>query len=378
MPLADRASAGVEDQRELLRDRDRVLQRLFKDEFRFPGRCEELAVGVEPSLLFGELRLPAFGIGPLPAVGVRQVVPVDARKVASLSSGTFPEKVEALAGRLPSRNSVAHAERLGHAQDALVIGDLILAALEYLAHGRKASLQIDIGALFLDAGHYREVDRAVLRALNGVVDILDDKELQFFGSGRESLVVGPAVPGVSAQDPQALDLAGIDALNDLVVGDSGLLGDQVGRDPHDIGDALPLGFIGKVAAREQAGRIAEEPGAHGIALACDGVAARARLADISGKEGEVHDGLCRPHSLVALVDAHGPPERNSLAVVDHLDELQDLLLGNARRFAAPVKGKGLYELFEVLISLGVRVHKAVVHIVLLDDLVGQGVHQGEV
>ncbi len=72
-----------------------------------------------------------------------------------------------------------------------------------------------------------------------------------------------------------------------------------------------LGAIGggfEISSAEEARGVAEEAGAHRIALAGDRVGAGAGPADVAGDQCDIDDGLGGAHRLVPLVDAHRPPE----------------------------------------------------------------------
>ena len=184
--------------------------------------------------------------------------------------------------------------------------------------------------------------------------------------------------GIGAKDPQALDLALVDALDNLVVGDRWLFGHEVGIDADDIGKAFALRLVREVAAAEQAGGVGEEAGSHGIALSGDGVAAGAGLADVAGHEGQVHDSAGSRDCLVTLVDAHGPPEGHGLAGVDHFRQFHDAVFTDAGHFGAAGDRESLHELLEFVKLVGVCFDEFVVDPVVFDQDVGQGVHEGQV
>ena len=93
--------------------------------------------------------------------------------------------------------------------------------------------------------------------------------------------------------------------------------------------ALARGFIEKAAA-EEAGGVAEEAGAHRVALARDGIRPGARSADVARHQRQVDDGLRGADALITLVHAHRPPERNSLAFVNRAGAI-DALYGSRMR-----------------------------------------------
>jgi len=59
----------------------------------------------------------------------------------------------------------------------------------------------------------------------------------------------------------------------------------------------------EIVSTQQVRGVAEQPRAHRVALAGDGVGSRAVLANVARHEGEIDDALGRPDPLMALVDA---------------------------------------------------------------------------
>ena len=98
--------------------------------------------------------------------------------------------------------------------------------------------------------------------------------------------------------------------HDLVVGPTRLAGNARRVDAQDAGHLGAVLRVGEIVAAEQVGGVAEQPRAHGVALAGDGVGAGARPADVARHQGQVDDRLRRAHALVPLVHAHRPPERH--------------------------------------------------------------------
>ncbi len=159
-------------------------------------------------------------------------------------------------------------------------------------------------------------------------------------TSRAWRLVDPGVGGVGGDDPEASDLAGGDPLEDLVVGQAALAGDAPLVDGQDLGHRPAVFGVGEVAPPEQAGRVAEEARAHGVALPGDRVGAGARAADVAGHQGEVDDRLGGAGGLVALVHPHGPPERDPLARVDQLGQGLDPSLRQIAGRRRPLQGEG--------------------------------------
>ena len=309
---------------------------------------------------------------------IYEPVPCHAGEITRLADRDLAQHIKAFLGSLPSLDCLAHAEGFRDAENAFIVGDLILASLKDRSHCGHTSLKVNICAGFLDARNDREVDGGVLGTLNRVVNILNDKELQLLCCRCKCLIVRPTVTRVRAEDPETFDFTGVDSFNDLVVGDRRFLCHKIRIDAYDIRKALSLIFIREVTAAEQAGRVGEETGAHGVALAGDGVAAGAGLSDIACHESEVHDAVRGPYSFVALVDAHGPPERNCLAIMDQVDQLHDLLSRKTCRGHASLNRECLDEFSELIEFIRVLLDELVIDPVFLDQYVGNRVHEMQV
>ena len=166
---------------------------------------------------------------------------------------------------------------------------------------------------------------AQLRGLGGGVHVLHDQEVEPARArrGASSWLIHECA-GLVAMTHRPLILPAQDAFDDLVVGPA-VLGRECAprRCPACRRPCARCVGVGEVVAAEQVGRVAEQPRAHRVALAGDRVGAGAGAADVAGHQREVDDRLRGAHALVALVDAHRPPERHALAVVDRRGEALD-------------------------------------------------------
>src|SRR5699024_7819753 len=149
-----------------------------------------------------------------------------------------------------------------------------------------------------------------------ILNILHHEKLQLLCRLGKGFIIGPAVSRICAQNPQSLDLSGIDALDDLVVGDGRFLCQHLLRHMKHLGDPCPARRVSKVPAAIKYRGIAERAGAHGVTLSCDGVGSGTRFTDVAGHQRQIDDCLGGPHRLIALIDAHGPPEGYPLSAVD--------------------------------------------------------------
>src|SRR5690606_20357486 len=157
--------------------------------------------------------------------------------------------------------------------------------------------------------------------LGGGIHVLHDEEIEFVAERGEAGAVDPGVGGVGGDDPEALDFAGVDGVDDLVVGKGAFRGDVGGGDAEDVGDLGAVRWVGEIASAEERGGVGVEARAHGVALAGDGVGPGAGAAEVAGNEREVDEGLRGAGGFVDLVDAHGPLEEDGFASRDDLGEV---------------------------------------------------------
>ncbi len=186
--------------------------------------------------------------------------------------------------------------------------------------------------------------------------------------------------GLVAMTHRPLILPGEDAFDDLVVGPT-VLGRGCGRRrcPGCRRPSARCVGVREVVAAEQVRRVAEQPRAHRVALAGDRVGPGARPADVAGHQGQVDDRLRRAHALVALVDAHRPPERDALALVDRAGPRR---AASPRRCPVASATRSRREVGDVLAELleaaRVRGDERLVDPALANQEVGQAVEQRQV
>lgn len=61
--------------------------------------------------------------------------------------------------------------------------------------------------------------------------------------------------GIGGDDPEAFDFPAVDAVDDLVVGPAGFLGNAVFGDVEDGADFLAVLWVGEVVPSEEAGGV---------------------------------------------------------------------------------------------------------------------------
>src|SRR5713226_3650686 len=113
---------------------------------------------------------------------------------------------------------------------------------------------------------------------------------------------------VRGDHPKPLDLAVTNAVHNLVVGSAWFRRNPFLRHTERGADFCSVSGVCEIMSANKAGDVGIKPRAHRIALTRDRICASARAADIAGHQREVDDGLRRARGLMALVDAHGPPE----------------------------------------------------------------------
>src|SRR5690242_20100734 len=113
---------------------------------------------------------------------------------------------------------------------------------------------------------------------------------------------------VGTNDPQAFDLALVDPRKDLVVSHTRVGRNQVFGNTQDTRHFLTVRGLTEIVPAYQVGGVGEKPASHGIRLTGNRVCAGTWPPDISGHKRNVDHGLDSTDALVALIDAHGPPE----------------------------------------------------------------------
>lgn len=164
----------------------------------------------------------------------------------------------------------------------------------------------------------------------------------------------------------------------MVIRVAGAIGDERGVEAEGRGDVGAVGAVGGVVAAEEGRGVAKEARTHGVALAGDGIGAGAGAADVAGQQREVDDGLCGARGLVALVDAHGPPEGDTFARGDDVDEAVERGDGDARFGGGVLGRKGRDEGGEGVVVRGVRGDKDGVHGAARDEEMGETVEEGKI
>ncbi len=99
---------------------------------------------------------------------------------------------------------------------------------------------------------------------------------------------------------------------------------------------------------------------------------------MAGHQTEVDDRLGGAHSLVALIDPHGPPDADGFFLVDQFGQVCDL---RGRQPREPLGGFGRelgHVVFELLVAAGVVSDEGLVDPAVFDQHVGQGIKEGQV
>ena len=170
-----------------------------------------------------------------------------------------------------------------------------------------------------------------LRRFRRVVHVLNDEKVEPLEHVAGHALVDPRMSGVRGDDPQAANFAAQNAFQNAMVRPACFVRDRCLVDVEHVGHFAAIDRIREVVPAEQIRRVAEQPRAHRVALAGDRVGAGAGPADVAGHQRQVDDRLGGAHGLMALVDAHRPPERNSFALVNRAGKLLDRL-GRQPRF----------------------------------------------
>ena len=115
---------------------------------------------------------------------------------------------------------------------------------------------------------------------------------------------------------------------------------------------LSVFFVREFVSAHQAGCVAEQPRTHCIALPRNRVRAGSGAADVSRHQSQIDHRLCGANTLMALIDAHCPPERSPLAFVNRSGKSLQLI-GTQSRFAGHARDiEPIDELRELVVILG--------------------------
>ncbi len=118
--------------------------------------------------------------------------------------------------------------------------------------------------------------------------------------------------------------------------------------------------------------------AHRVGLAGEGEGAAARLADRSGSQVQVADGVGVPGAVGALVETHRPAAHEILGLADHLSRRADVLFRYPGHGADRVGAVLLQETGHHFPALGEFGDEIGVGVAVLDDQVQQSVEQRQI
>ena len=320
-----------------------------------------------------------FGIGPLDAAGLFDVVVVaDAGDVAGL---VFGEGFDGLEGDVRAGeffHEFAASPAVGESLDNAEVVESLTGCFFDLANGAEATLGVDEGAVFFTPARSREDEIRHLGGFGRLIHVLDDEEIEFFADASEVILGDPGVVGIGGDDPESFDFAFVDGFDDLVVGVAGGVLDLVVFDAHEAAHFFAVGGVAEVVSAKEVGGVGEEARAHGVALASDGVGSGTGLADVAGHQLQVDDGLRGTNSLVALIDAHGPPPGDAfVGLRDEFCERFDLLDSLACLRRDHFWGVIFDEFLEVFKAFGVG-ERVVVEALVADDAMSEAVEKVEV
>ena len=193
----------------------------------------------------------------------------------------------------------------------------------------ETPLGVDERAVLLAPARAGQNEMRRLRRLGAGVHVLHHEEVELAEQVAGALLLNPRMHRVGGDDPERLDLARLDAVENLVVGQAVPRGNVFHGHTQQPGNFLAMLGLGEIVAADQVGRVAEEARAHRIALAGDGIRSRAGPPNVPGHQRQIDDGLRRAGGLVPLIHPHRPPERNAFALMDGLGEPVELFEGKA-------------------------------------------------
>ena len=246
------------------------------------------------------------GARPLHAALGVDAVPRHPRVVAQ-PPGRHPAPLhEGVLRALPPRvQRLPHPQRLPHGQEDVEVGPGQAGRLHRLAHPGHPALGVGVGPVLLapDGGGQHHVGQGGGGRLEPV---LHHQQVEVGQGPLQPAPVGERHRRVGGDDPQPLDGAVVDAVDDVRVGPAPRGRQPLDRPVPQAGDLLPVGGRVPRPVPGHRGRRPRLPGAHGVALAGDGERRRPRLAHVAGDQAQGVEEGDRLGALDRVVDAHRP------------------------------------------------------------------------
>ncbi len=343
------------------------------DELRLAVRVEEPAALEEPRRAGVVLR----GAGPEHAHVLLDLLVGDAGVVGGAALGGHSQLVEDVLGAGEVVEVLPAPQALGELHHDLPVGLGVAWAVHGLVDLDDAALGAGGGALVLLVQGRRQHDVRMLGAL-AEEEVQADEELQLAEGLSGELRVRQGDQRVEAEQQEALDLAGVDGVHDLLgaLAHAGQL--VVGAAP-DGADVLPvLGVADVAVARQLVALVAVFAAALAVALARDGAVAAAGPADAARGQHHVDAAQHVVHALALVLDAPGVEQEAGLGLAPDAGRLLDGVHGQARDLAGPLRRAVLHRREGLFEPVGVGVHEVPVDELPLVEQVQDAVGEGRV
>ena len=293
-------------------------------EARAPVGRREALVGVQARR--ARVRVDGLrGARPLHAALPAQALVRDAAHVARPAGGAGGELVED-GGRVGPRERRAVAEVAREPGDDLPVRPRLAGRRDDAAHEPDAPLGARHRALLLRPRGGRQDRVGERRGLGRVVRVLHDDELGALERGAGTLAVGQRDERVGRHDPDGLDLARLERVEQRDRRQARVRAEVVDVDAPVRGHRGAVAGVGDLAvAGQQVGEAAGLAPAHRVGLAGQRQRPAAGPADLAGREAEVDQRAVLQRADGRLVGAHRPQRHRAAGAGEAVRRLLDEL-----------------------------------------------------
>ena len=210
------------------------------------------------------------------------------------------------------------------------------------------------------------------------VGILHHQKFQLLQGFADTRGVGHGGHGIGSDQPQPLDLPGLDSRKNVGLKQTALLGEKFRVDAPVTRNLFAIFFFlqhpvtGKARARRPLTRT------HGVALAGDGQRAAPRFADVASDKVEVINRHHPVRTVRGLIDAHGPDGHGGASLGIKARHMTNGVFVDATNLRGRDRIVLLDQGLEGLVAIGVRINIGLVVQAFLQDHMGQAVEQHQV
>ncbi|MFT6863716.1 MAG: hypothetical protein ACJAVK_002277 [Akkermansiaceae bacterium] len=185
---------------------------------------------------------------------IKVLISFDTGNVTGLALAELLENFEDSFRPSPFFEHLAHSPFMGEEADDSEVAEGLTGGRPDLLVGADAAFAIDEGSRFLSPGG-GEQEVGCPCSFGGVIHVLDDEKLQLLSDFSVAILIDPAVRWIGGNDPESLDLAGVDAFDDLIIGPAGLGGDPVFGDFENFRNFLVVGGVCEIVSAKEIGGV---------------------------------------------------------------------------------------------------------------------------